>query len=338
MLKYLLLGLVFFSNAVAAAIPSSTEFFKLTGVPQHKIDQLDQGEIISHNILESSDKEFGMSIAVYLKTPVKNVIDYMRSIDLFAVDSDVTAYGAITQNSNDFKAFSYSAKQIDEAIDLLNTGEGDRFNLSSQEKSSFSALQNRLTNADSATLASTISQKYREILQQRWRAYRYSGLNGIDDYSRDDGVASPATELSYSVASCKVLTHFFPELFQSWIHYPTLPLSDVEEHYYWINRKVENRPTAILSHNILQKTSTGAVIVGRQFYVGHSYNSSHMCVGILPYRDGSIVYYVHSSSTDQVSGFASGLKHAIARQLLKNQMIEHLEKLSRNFQTVSRAD
>lgn len=338
MLIYSILGLLLFSVATAAPAPASREVLLSAGVPGHKIDQLDQGEIITHNIQENTDKELAMSVAIYLAVPPDKVVDYLRNVELFAIDSDVTDYGAIPKNanSNDFKGVIFSSTQIDEVNDLLNAGESDSFNLSSPEISSFSALQNTLTNADKNTLVKRVSQKYREILQQRWQAYRNSGLKGIASYSRDDGVASPAAELNMSVENCKVFTHYFPELFHVWINYPaSLPLG-VEEHFWWINRQVENRPTAILAHSVLQLANSGALIMGRQFYVGHSFNSSHMCVGLLPYRDGTLVYYVESSSTDQVAGVASGLRHAIGRAQLKEQMVRHLEKLGKAFEIESK--
>ncbi len=336
---YYLISLLFFSITMADAKPSSSEILALAGVSEHKIGQLDQGQIITHDIQETTEKELAMSVAIYLAVPLEKVVDYMRNVELFAIDADVTAYGVIPKNanSNDFNGFAFSSKQMDEAIDLLNTGKNDRFNLSNQEISSISALQTSVANADEKNLANGVMHKYREILQQRWQAYRNSGLRGIADYSRDDGTASPATELYISVENCKVLTRYFPELFESWINYPASLPSGVEEHFYWINRLVENRPTAIMAHSVLQMTNSGALIIARQFYVGHSYNSSHMCVGMLPYRDGTLVYYIESSSTDQVTGIASGLRHAIAREQLKNQMIKHMDKL-KNFEPVSKTD
>jgi hypothetical protein len=337
---YYLICLVFFSIATADSISSSSEVLALAGFPLHKIGQLDQGEIITHEIPETSDKELAMSVAIYMAVPLEKVIDYMRNVNLLAIDSDVTAYGSLPRNanSNDFRGFAFSPKQMEEVTDLLNTGESERFNLSSQEISGFSALHASLTNADEKNLAKNVTQKYREILQQRWQAYKNNGLKGIADYSREEGATSPAAELSNSVENCKVLNRYFPELFYSWINYPASLPSGVEEYFYWINRTVENRPTAILAHSILQTTSTGALIVGRQFYVGHSYNSSHLCVGMLPYRDGTLVYYVESTSTDQVVGVASGLRHIIGREQLKDQMIRHLEKLSKTFEIAAKAD
>jgi hypothetical protein len=337
---YSLVSLLFFSIAAAAPAPSIREVLSLAGIPAHKISRLEEGEIITHNIQEATDKEIAMSVAMYLAVPPVKIVDYMRTVELFAIDADVTAYGSIPNNANssDFKRFAFSESQIDEAIDLLNMEDTDNFNLSSQEISSFLTLQNTLANADKNTLLKKVSQKYREILQQRWQAYRTSGLKGIAPYTRDEGVVSPATELTISVETCKALSHYFPELFHGWMNFPvSLPLG-AEEHFHWINRMVENRPTAILAHSVLQMTHYGAVILGRQFYVGHSYNSSHVCVGILPYREGTLVYYIESSSTDQVAGIAGGLRHVVGRAQLKEQMIKHMEKLSKTFETVPKAN
>ncbi len=334
---YALFGLLFFSFVAAAPAPSSKEVLLSAGVPSHKIALLDQGEIISHGIDEGTDKELAMSVAIYLPAHPDKVIDYIKSVELFAIDADVTAYGAIPKNANvyDFKGFGFSLKQLDEALDLLDTEESDRFNLSIQE---ISVLQNTPADTDKAILVKKVSQKYREILQQRWQAYRNNGLKGIADYSRVDGVASPAAELYISAENCKMLTHYFPELSHGWNNYPASLPSGVEEYFYWINRLVENRPTAILAHSVLQVTNTGSLILGRQFYVGHSYNSSQMCVGVLPYHDGSLVFYIESTSTDQVAGIATGLRHIIGREQLKNQMIKHLEKLGKTFKIASKDD
>ncbi|MCW5617965.1 MAG: hypothetical protein KIS65_01945, partial [Nitrosomonas sp.] len=90
---------------------------------------------------------------------------------------------------------------------------------------------------------------------------------------------------------------------------------------------VDDRPTAILSHRIMMASDTASVIATRQFYVGHSYNSSHLIVGCLPYRDGSVVFYTHRTSTDQVAGLGNTLKRSIGREHKKERMIQNLEGL-----------
>ena len=337
---YTLLGMVFFSFSIAAPLPSPREVLIAAGVHPYKLDQIDQGEIITQAIQEVTEKELAMSVAVYLPASLDKVVEYMRSVDFFAIDSNVTTYGVIPNNANanDFKGFTFSSKPLNEVTDLLSIAETDAFNLSSPEISSIAALKDALANVDKNTLVKKVSEKYREILQQRWQSYKDKGLKGIADYSRNEGVASPSAELNSSAESCKALTHNFPELSHVWNNYPVSLPSGIEEHFYLINRLVESRPTAILAHSILQITKSGALIVGRQFYVGHSYNSSTMCAGILPYRAGTLVYYIESTSTDQVAGIAAGLTHIIGREQLKDQMIKHLEKLGKSFGIVFKND
>jgi hypothetical protein len=76
---------------------------------------------------------------------------------------------------------------------------------------------------------------------------------------------------------------------------------------------------------------TGGIIVSRQFYVGHSYNSSHVVAGGLPYKDGTLVFYSIRSSTDQVAGIGSSLKHSIGREQMKKTMIKRLQRINKDL-------
>jgi hypothetical protein len=67
-------------------------------------------------------------------------------------------------------------------------------------------------------------------------------------------------------------------------------------------------------------TGAGEVILARQFYAGHSYNSNQLTIACLPYRDGSLVFYANRTFTDQVAGFGSSLKHSIGREQAQNEM------------------
>ena len=179
-----------------------------------------------------------------------------------------------------------------------------------------------------------MTQHYREILLQRWQTYRKDGLSGIAPYARRGPEASPAKELRTATVSSNLLARYYPDLYKAWLNYPAELPSGAEEQFYWLNRKVEDRPTAILGHRVLQTSDAGSVILARQFFVGHSYNSSQLIVGCLPYRNGSIVFYAHRTSTDQVAGMGSSLKHSIGREQMKEEMVKNLERLrsaSRSF-------
>jgi hypothetical protein len=90
---------------------------------------------------------------------------------------------------------------------------------------------------------------------------------------------------------------------------------------------VDGRPAVILDHQVIQRTAGGAIVAVRDFYVGHSFNSSQMVLAILPYRNGSLVLYSHYTSSDQVAGVGAGLKRAIGRGHLRAVMFERMERL-----------
>ena len=94
-----------------------------------------------------------------------------------------------------------------------------------------------------------------------------------------------------------------------------------------INRQVESRPTAVLLHRIILAEDAGGIILSRQFYVGHSYNSNQLIIGCLPYRGGSLIFYTNRTFTDQVAGFGGSLKQSIGREQMRRRMDRHLINL-----------
>ncbi|WP_446810155.1 hypothetical protein ACH50O_00725 [Methylomonas sp. 2BW1-5-20] len=129
----------------------------------------------------------------------------------------------------------------------------------------------------------------------------------------------------------KAWARYFPELQQAWLNYPAALPANASEQFLWLNRRVEDRPTAVLNHRVIAIGEGGGIIVSRQFYVGHSYNSSHVVAGGLPYKDGTLVFYSIRSSTDQVAGMGSSLKHSIGREQMKKEMIKRLQRLNKDM-------
>jgi len=317
------------------ATPSAEDIITSMAFKQDQVAELERGKIVDVEISEATQKELAMGLAMYLPSSPAKIATYFKTGDLALIDSDITTHASIQPNSgiDAFKGFSFTLKQSDEARDLMAAAAGDRFNLSAEEIKGFAALKEKLAGADKAALVADVSQHYRQILLQRWQAYLEGGLAGIASYARNGADAKPAEELRTAAASSKLFANFFPDLHKVWLNYPEKLPSGAEEQFFWINRTVENRPTAILSHRIVQTSDTVSVIIARQFFVGHSYNSSHLIVGCLPYRDGSIVFYAQRTSTDQVAGLGSSLKHSIGREQLKKQMIKNLERLRSNIQS-----
>lgn len=329
----LLTGALFCPPGLAQEVPTPQQALQNFGIDASQIAQLERGEIINYEVSETSQKELGIGVAMILPVALPKIIDYIKRGNLTATESDIIVSGPLANNAdiNSFKKFSFIDKQLDEAKAFLEAEPGDKFNLSKPELDSLKSLQSSLDDADNKTLLKTANQKYREILLQRLQAYRKNGLSGIAAYSRDNGTADPASELRKDAINSKVLTRYFPELQKAWLNYPaTLPPNSTEQ-FLWLNRSVEDRPTAILTHRIMVTSETGGIIVSRQFYVGHSYDSSHVVAGGLPYKDGILVFYSTRSSTGQVAGMGSSLKHSIGREQMKEAMIKRLQRLNNDL-------
>jgi hypothetical protein len=127
------------------------------------------------------------------------------------------------------------------------------------------------------------------------------------------------------------LSQYFPELSKVWLDYPAVLPVGAEETFFLRNRQVENRPTAMLLHRIMLTTDAGELLLARQFYAGHSYNSTQLVIACLPYQQGSLVFFANRTFTDQVAGFGSRLKHSIGGEQARGEMTKLLKNMRKAF-------
>ncbi|MEC4748109.1 hypothetical protein [Methylomicrobium sp. Wu6] len=322
----LILGLAGVIQVHAANLPDAQELMQLLGIQQKEFASLDQGKVVSFDVAEGDEKELAAGVVIYLPASPAKIIQFINKKGMAAIDTDVIAQGSIPAQATEdaFKGFVIKAGS-DEAKDFLQSKPGSQFNLSTEE---FQSLRNAGSSSPDAA-----SQVYRKVLFERWQSYRKNGLKGIATYDRGNGTeANPGGELRDATQANKVLARYFPELNKAWLNYPAALPTGAEERFFWLNRKVEGRPTAILGHRIiLSAGEVGEVIIVRQFYVGHSYNSTQLSVACLPYRNGSLLFYANRSFTDQVAGMGSSLKHSIGREQMKGEIIKQLTNLRKVF-------
>lgn len=313
--------------------PSPQQALQNFGIAPAQIEQLEQGEIVSYEVSETSKKELGIGLAMLIPTPLSKIVAYIKQGNLTMTESDLIATGPLFTNADlsSFEKLGFTNQQIDEAMSFLVAKPGHAFNLSKQEFDSLKAFPINLKNADPEALLKAANQKYREFLLQRFKDYKKSGLSGIAIYNRKDGIADPAAELRTDAIDSKAWAQYFPELQQAWLNYPATLPANTDEQFLWLNRRIEDRPTAILTHRLIAASEAGAIVLSRQFYVGHSYNSSHIVTGGLPYKDGTLVFFSIRSSTDQVAGMGSSLKHSIGRAQMKNEMIKRLQRINKDL-------
>lgn len=317
----MVLGLLGAFSAQADTASEVPALMKLLGMDAKQLAELEQGKTVPFDIAENNDKELAAGVVMYMPAKPDKLVKFINEKSLASVDTDITAQGMIPANAGleSFKGFSLKAGSS-EAKKLLRAEPGSQFNLSTDEFNTLAGI--KATDADAA------SQAYRAILLERLQAYRQKGLKGLAHYDRGDGLfARPSEELRAATMANKVLTRYFPAVYKMWLNYPAAMPAGATEQFFWLNRKVEGRPTAILGHRVLLSSEAGEVMLSRQFYVGHSYNSNQLSIACLPYRDGSLVFYANRSFTDQVAGLGSGVKHSIGREQMRGEIVKRLVNL-----------
>lgn len=301
------------------------ELIQQLGISQQDLVSLEAGNIVSFNIAESNEKELAVGAVIYLPAPPSKILEFVKNGNMASVDSEVISQYAIPTHAtpNTFKGFSFESER--EAVNFLAGKPGSLFNLSTQELQTLQVI-----NPAQINLA---SQAYNKILWQRLHAYLKNGLRGIATYDRGAGKkTNPSKELLAATLNNKLLAHHFPELSKAWLNYPAAMPTGTDERFYLINRQVEGRPTAILMHRVILNIEAGGIILSRQFYVGHSYNSSQFTIGCLSYRNGSLLFYISRTFTDQITGFGSGLKRVVGRGQKQRRMVGYLRNLSNILQ------
>jgi hypothetical protein len=295
------------------------------GMQQQDITSLNQGEIVFFNVSEGNEKELSVGAVVYVHAQPSKITNFIVTQGLASLDSDVTLEQPIPLQATlaSFKGFNFGSGNED-AKNFLTATTGSLFNLSTQEYQTIRDIKPEQPD--------TASQSYRKILLQRWQAYSKKGLKGIVAYDRGGGTyASPNSELRTATLENKLLAQYFPELYIAWLNYPATLPKGAKETYFWRNRQVENRPTAILVHRISLSLDAGELTLSRQFYVGHSYNSNQLTIVCLPYRDGSLVFYANRNFTDQVAGLGSSLKRAIGHKQEKGEIVKLLNQVLKSL-------
>ena len=306
-----------------AALPVVEDVLAVLGMNQSQIDDLVPGQPVTYALSESSDDEIAAGIVQYFPIPVARVARHLRQDNPTTMDVGVTAYGLLTRHSGP-SSFAPAHLSREEVEALFDVEPGDEFNLSASEIQSFNTLKQK----SPKFVADSVLQHYREILFRRFEAYRGGGLNAIEPYMRDENRYSrPSLELREAANASALLRRYFPDLYKVWQDYPKPLPAGAKEAFPWVEKNVEGRPGIILRHRISHDWDDGVLVLTREFYAPHAYNSSQWITGCLPYRDGTVVFQQVHSYTDQVAGMASDVKHLIGRKLLKDKMLGSFERL-----------
>ena len=292
----------FSSLSLAQTGSDGAQVLKALSVSSAEIDQLESGEVLtfSDQAYESSKRELAADAIILIDSDL-NAIAAALTEDATIVPSNKIIESGIVRSEADFSGVSFTAAEYDEVQELFKAKPGKDHNFSNSE---YALLRQKLgphRNSDPASKIAAASAAMREILIARYKAYRVSGLNGIEKYSRKKSKqVDVGHELRLTTATFKPFAGEYPEFYKVMHDYPAG--AECCDHYYrWIKFSIRKRPTFALAHTMIQKTDDYVLATERYYYAVSTLNSLQVTLSWLRYDDNTFVGLAMSASTDMIA-------------------------------------
>ena len=213
-------------------------------------------------------------------------------------------------------------------MDYLSAEPGNDFNFHTDDYAKLKAAKKKVK--DDKDAPAVAAQVLAEILNQRIQVYRQAGIGAVAPYDRGGGKFSePGDELLNSMLASPVLQNAAPDAFVAFRDFPSGPQDGIVHEFFWSQQKVEDKPAFILSHRMTYPMKNGVIYLDRQYFVSRTYNSMLTGTGCGQLAEGTLIYYVNRTSTDQVAGFMQETKHNIGRKQMREELIKMFEEIKR---------
>lgn len=283
--------------------------------------QIMAGELVTTASREqTSDRELAITMAFLIRNPPSNLVDQFTRATGYDTDSQARAHGPLTGNG-DLAQLQALRLGDAEARRFADASPGTDLNLSAAEIATLRALPDKST--------ASVETAVRNLLLERYRAYKARGLAGIAAYDRGSGRQSkPAEALRAASTASPLLAREAPEVVKALLEYPKGQPPGAREVFFWVNFDIDGRPTLSLTQRLVSPQSDGTyVLADRHYYVSRSHNAVQIVAGIFPVSEGALVVYANRTFTDQLGGFGASAKQAIGRRIMGGQLAKLYEQI-----------
>jgi hypothetical protein len=326
---FLALLFVLASGYAFADFGELSSFAASLGFKPEDEEKLLSGEVISVSLPETTDKMLAEAFAIYAPMYAYNVADLALSERVFEGDTLVIASGRIDplKIEASLSKAKFTGVDAEELKQLISFSGGEAFNLSTKE---IAKLKASVTSGN--TSAKALSKVYRDILAGRIKAYLKSGIQGIAPYDRGKGIETSVASDLEAMTKASHLSRDAPGLYRSFLYYPKNQSPHLKHGFFWVKRKIQNRPAFVLEHRILEKSPAGLVILRRELFVGHSYNAAQAISGAYTISNkGMLFFSALRSTSDQLAGTTNGKRRALARKLMRDEQVTRFKSLRKRF-------
>eukprot|EP01083_Nonionella_stella_P020219 56041_1 len=293
--------------------------FSSSAIAEVKAGKLHQGGSLS----AASDKELSVKLAFHVNAKLVNAkVIFLDSPKKKEYDPTVESLGMIAEDGGDGSLDDFAGIKLtnEKVMDKLyqKAAPGSDLNLAKDEIDMFKKCKTH----------EEVESCLRQVLLDRFRAYKKSGLAGIKPYARSKKEFSAGDELKCQLKAGKVLPKHSPVFNKFAIEYPDHKPDVAEESFFWVNSIIDEKPTIALVHRTGMPQDGGFVYMERHFYISRSHNCLQGIGAALPVDDGAgaVVLYATRTSTDQVSGFGGSAKRTIGNKIMGGRMAENFER------------
>ena len=314
-------------SSLAVAAPTAQEVLASLPFSDAEKQQILKGDLVTAAAKVSLERELAVVMAFLVKQPPADLVAVFRKAGGLKSDPMINGHGEINGEGSldDLRGVVLTPDAETAAQRYLNAAPGTEWNLDSPEIAAFSAL--KAQNPSGAAAVQHVEAQLRTVLLARYQAYRAGGLSAIAPYDRGGSKRQPGEELKSATEAAKLLAQYAPVFHTVLLKYPQAEAVGLEESFHWINFNIDNRPTLALTHRLSMPLDRGYIVADRHYYVGRSHNTVQAVAGLLPVNEGTIVFYVNRTSTDQLGGFGSSAKRAIGSRIMAKQISETFEKM-----------
>jgi len=315
--------IAFFATLPVSANPPTLEdFLGVMKLSKQDIERARAGEIITGTRKSSHDRELVATMAFKVPNAQPDELVVRGEGGLLDEVDEQTITFAILPANPDLASFESLQLRPGDIKQFSRAKAGDDLNLS---KAEIDALQKLGKNPE----AVQVEEVVHAALLDRVRTYKAGGLVGIAPYQRSGSeFRSPAEDLKKASLAAQFIHDVAPTAYKVLLEYPDAMPEGAQETYRWSYLEANGEPTIALTHNLYLPEGEVWIVFQRQFYVSEGYNCEQAIAAFVPVSDGTAVFYINRTSTDQVSGFGGGAKRSIGSKLLASQLEKLYSKVS----------
>jgi hypothetical protein len=311
-------------TAAAADRVDVAQVMRDFGISVDAAARIRSGEMVESEPTASSERELAVGLTFLVQQPVPNLLEaFLSAVDMKA-DPQLMASVVIRGSPDDFADLVLPS---DEANRYLAARPGDALNLSPDEIQAFHALATA-----GGDPRSNVERQLKSMLFDRYHAYLTNGLDGIAAYARGGGARKPSEELRAAAEAASLLNKYAPDLWLVLRSYPRGKPAGLEERFCLLRYNLDGRPNYTLRHRMALPFGGGVVLVDRDFYVSHGYNTSQAISGLVAVPEGTVVFYRGRVSTDQVAGLGSSMKRTVGRSVMAKQLTQIFQRSRASFE------